>query len=77
RFGGDGQWIYATEFVGGVAGIYRHEIPSGRRQLWKEITPADPAGVWLIEPIFTPDGGAYVYTIHRTLSSLYLVEGLR
>jgi WD40 repeat protein len=77
RFGPDGRWLYATEFDGRVARIYRRDVASGRREPWKELKPADPAGVDLIEPIMTPDGASYVYTVHRILSSLYAVEGLR
>jgi hypothetical protein len=77
RFGADGRWIYTTEFDGRVARIYRRDLASGRREPWKEIVPDDPAGVWLVQPIFTPDGASYVYTTHRNLAALYLVEGLR
>ena len=40
--------------------------------------PSDPAGVIHIGPIvLTPDGKTYVYGYHRTLSDLYLTEGLK
>ena len=42
------------------------------------LAPADPAGVSQIGPIvMTPDGTSYIYGYHRTLSDLYLVEGLK
>jgi len=42
------------------------------------LAPADPAGVSQIGPIvMTPDGRSYIYGYHRTLSDLYLVEGLK
>jgi hypothetical protein len=40
--------------------------------------PADAAGVTDLGPILiTPDGRSYVYEYGRTLSDLYLVEGIR
>lgn len=43
-----------------------------------QLLPSDPAGVNNIGPIvLTPDGKSYVYGYHRTLTDLYLVEGLK
>ena len=44
----------------------------------QQLMPGDPAGVETIGPILlTPDGKTCVYGYHRTLSDLYLVEGLK
>jgi hypothetical protein len=60
------------------AKVYRLELASGKKSVWKEIAPLDPTGVSTIGPILmTPDGKTYVYGFHRTLGDLYLVEGLR
>jgi len=57
--------------------IYRLDIATGRRELWKEIEPADRTGVQQVFRIhLTPDGRTFAYHIERTLSKLYLVEGL-
>jgi hypothetical protein len=54
------------------------DIATGKRKLWKQVVPADPAGVDNIGNIlFTPDMKSYVYSYNRTLSDLYLVEGLK
>ena len=54
------------------------DLASGRRRLFKELTPADPAGVSDISPIrLARDGEAYIYSFMRSLSDLYLGEGLR
>lgn len=59
------------------AKVYRLEMATGRRELWKQLMPSDPAGVGLIDPILmTSDGKTFVYGYHRALSDLYLVEGL-
>jgi hypothetical protein len=39
--------------------------------------PADAGGVSLIIPLLTPTGDAYAYCYGRTLSDLYVVDGLR
>jgi len=60
------------------AKVYRLNPATGQRTPWKDLMPADPAGVATIGPILiTPDGKTYVYGFHRTLADLYLVEGLK
>ncbi len=40
--------------------------------------PADPAGLLDVSfVLFSDDGGSYVYSYRRVLSTLYLTEGLR
>jgi Tol biopolymer transport system component len=54
------------------------DLATGKRTLWRSLAPADPAGVSQIGPIvMTPEGASYIYGYHRTLSDLYLVEGLK
>ena len=51
---------------------------TGKRELWKELTPPDPAGISTISPPrIAPDGKAYVYSYNRILSDLFLVEGVK
>jgi sugar lactone lactonase YvrE len=58
--------------------VYRFDPSTGRRELLKEVSPADPAGIFAPNNIFmTPDGKGYVYSVRRMLSNLYLVEGLK
>ena len=60
------------------AQIFRVDIMTGRRELVKEILPADPGGIYAIDPILpAPGGKSLVYGYQRTLSDLYLAEGLR
>ena len=39
--------------------------------------PSDAAGVSSLNPIPTPSGESYAYNYVRTLSDLYLVDGLK
>jgi hypothetical protein len=58
--------------------ITRVDIATGKRELWKEIVPADTAGVQSIPSVrFSADGKAYAYSVGRILSDLYVVDGLR
>jgi eukaryotic-like serine/threonine-protein kinase len=57
--------------------IYRLNIDTGERVLWKEVPSADLAGFGLYSMILTPDGKSYFYTYSRELSTLFLANGLR
>jgi Tol biopolymer transport system component/tRNA A-37 threonylcarbamoyl transferase component Bud32 len=58
--------------------IYRLDLASGRRDLWKELHPSDPAGIRsLVRLRITPDGKSIAYGLVRTASELYVVEGLK
>jgi hypothetical protein len=58
--------------------IDRVEIATGRREPWKEIAPADLAGVQGIPIVrFSADGKSYAYSTLRVLSDLYVVDGLK
>ena len=60
------------------ARIDKFDFAARRFEPWKEIKPADDAGVLRISSmIVSPDGAFYVYAYSRVLSSLYLVEGLK
>lgn len=60
------------------AQVFRVNLATGARELWKEFTPTDPAGVYKIAPIcVTADGNAYAYDALRMLSDLYVADGLR
>jgi len=58
--------------------VTRVDITTRRRELWKQIVPADSAGVQSIALIrFSADGKSYAYTISRILSDLYVVDQLK
>ncbi len=75
---GDGRSLYVYSFGSIPARVFALELSTGKRKLWKELVPADSAGIDTIRGInITPDGHAYVYGYIRTLSDLYVVEGLK
>jgi eukaryotic-like serine/threonine-protein kinase len=60
------------------ARVFQVDVATGQRKLWKIVQPADAAGISTIGGlIITPDAKSYVYSYVRTLSDLYLVEGLK
>jgi Tol biopolymer transport system component/predicted Ser/Thr protein kinase len=74
----DGRSLYLFRFGEIPAKVFALEVSTGKRKLWKELVPADSAGIDTIRGItITPDARAYVYGYIRTLSDLYVVEGLK
>jgi Tol biopolymer transport system component/predicted Ser/Thr protein kinase len=74
----DGHSLYVFRFGEIPAKVYELELSTGKRKLWKELVPADSAGIDTIRGItITPDAKAYVYGYIRTLSDLYVVDGLK
>jgi eukaryotic-like serine/threonine-protein kinase len=74
----DGKSLFVYRPGEFPAKVNQLDLNSGKRTLWRTLAPADPAGVSQIGPIvMTPDGASYIYGYHRTLSDLYLVEGLK
>jgi hypothetical protein len=58
--------------------IERIDLATGKRTFVREVTPSDPTGVTRISTLqLTPDGRAYCYSFMRSLSRLYMVDGLR
>jgi hypothetical protein len=60
--------------------VFRVELATGRREPWLDASPPDPAGVDTaaqFNAVLTPDGRCYAFGYLRTLSDLFLVEGLR
>jgi Tol biopolymer transport system component len=78
QWSADGRFLYTHRGGEIPAKIWRFEIATRRRELFKEFSPADPAGVTSIETILvTPDGRSYAYGYVHNLSDLYVVDGLK
>jgi Tol biopolymer transport system component len=74
----DGRSVYVVKGNQIPTQVFRVDLVSGKRTLWKEIMPSDPSGIaGLIAVVITPDGQSYAYTYRRVLSDLYLVPGLK
>jgi hypothetical protein len=83
----DGRYVYATENVGPVAGgvrspaaeVFRVDLTTGDRVLWKTLSPSDPVGVETLKNtvVITPDARAYCYSYMQRLGDLFIVDGLK
>ncbi len=74
----DGHELYVYRGGDLPSKVFRLDVTTGARTLWKELMPPDPSGVEFVGPVLpTPDGKSYVYGYRRLLSDLYLVEGLQ
>ncbi len=74
----DGRSLFVFRYGEIPARVVQIDVASGQRRPWKDLDPADAAGIDTISGIMmTADAKAYVYGYVRTLCDLYLVEGLK
>jgi hypothetical protein len=77
-FSSDSHSMYVYQPGELPARVDRIDLETGKRTLWRQLMPSDPAGVENIGPVLmTPDAKTCVYGYHRMLADLYLVEGLK
>jgi len=76
RWSADGKSLYVQRGLGPIQ-IYRIDA-AGKRELVREISPKDAAGAGNMggSVVMTADAGTMVYSHHRILSDLYLVDAL-
>ena len=76
--GQTGRYVIGAEQPSVPLRLYRYDSVTGERRPWRDLVPADRAGVYVAN-IFdiTPDARWYAYSYVRDLSDLYLVDGLR
>ena len=78
RFSDDGRALYVTRHEVPLR-IFRIDLASGRRELWRELPSPDPAGLQASWPaaVISPDGRSVVGMYTRRLNRLYVVTGVR
>ena len=76
--GKSGRYVIGAEQPSIPLKLYRYDTETGERKPWRELVPADRAGVYVAN-IFdiTPDARFYAYSYVRDLSDIYLVDGLQ
>ncbi len=77
QFAADAHSVYVHRQGEIPSQVYRVDLSTGRRELWRSLMPADAGGVSRIGPLPTPSGESYAYSYSRTLSDLYIVDGLK
>jgi Tol biopolymer transport system component len=74
----DGRFLYVNRRGELPLRVFRIELATGRRELWKEISPADPSGFQDIGGFFSSaDTSVYAYGYFLQSSDLYQLEGLK
>ena len=77
-FSADSRFLFAFLFGEIPTPVYRLDLASGKKQLWKELAPADRAGLEGLSIVrLSADGRSYAYSYTRCQNDLYLVEGLK
>jgi len=79
QWSSDGRYLYVGVFHELPMRIYRLDVTTGKRALWRELAPEDTPtmGRFIHYFTMTPDGRTYAYSTQHTSSDLYLVTGLR
>jgi len=77
QFGVDGRSVFVYRQGEIPTKVYRVDLSTGHRELWRSLMPTDAGGVSLIGPLPTPGGESYAYSYGRTLSDLYIVDGMK
>ena len=75
----DHRYVYVAEGFMLPVDIWRVDLETSRRQLWRRVQPLHSAGTGLLGNILLvaeSEAEAYVAVYTRILSELYLVEGL-
>jgi len=78
KWSSDGRYLLVHQRMQVPSNVSRVEIATGKRELYKQIAPPDPAGVEsVIHFSLSKDGKSYVYVCRTALSDLYVVDGLK
>jgi hypothetical protein len=78
----DRRYVYTVENAGGVVSpavdVFRVDVTTGARMLWKTLKPPDVVGVEGLRPrvLITPDARSYCYSYMRRLGDLFVADGL-
>jgi serine/threonine protein kinase/Tol biopolymer transport system component len=75
RFTADGRSLFVGTFGKIPAVLTKVDLETGVRTVWREVMPAERAGLINVGPVWpTADGKTLVYSYTRLLSDLYLVR---
>ena len=69
----DSRHVFVARESEDGATLFKVDAFSGQREVWRQVRPADPAGMLRLS-LFSvnPSGNAYAYSTTRVLSSLYV-----
>ncbi|HEY3202368.1 MAG TPA: protein kinase [Thermoanaerobaculia bacterium] len=74
----DGRSVFVGTDRALPARIFRIELETGRRELWKEFMPGDPTGITRLGAMaVSKDGKTILFGYGHRVGDLYVAEGLR
>jgi hypothetical protein len=79
----DGKYVYTVDNPQRprppAVDVFRVELATGTRVLWKTLAPSDPVGVEEEREtvVMTPDAQSYCYSYGRRRGDLFVVDGLK
>jgi hypothetical protein len=74
----DGTGVFAFRPDELPVRVYRVDVTSGERAMWRALAPPDPTGIYRMSRLcMTPDGTAYAYSYFLQLLDLHVIDGLR
>jgi Tol biopolymer transport system component len=84
QWSADGRVVYTIDNLSPTSApavaieIFRVEVATGVRDLWRRLSPSDPVGVQGLRPtvVITPDARSYCYSYMRRLGDLFVASGL-
>ena len=80
QWSGDGKSIVVRGAEQMPLTLYRIDLATGRRELWKQLAPADLTGFLefgvgsMSGPRITPDGRFYAYNYHSDVETLVQID---
>ena len=75
QWSADGRALFVGRFGEVPMKIFRLDLATGRRELWREFTPESAMAHYYFA--MTPDGKSYAYSSDKTSADLYLVTGVQ
>ena len=78
RWSADGTSLFVSVPSELPTKVYRLNIATGKKELWRILAPPDRTGLHTTSSLrVTPDGRAYAYSYLRFLSDLFFIERLK
>jgi WD40 repeat protein len=74
----DGGGLFVFQRGALPANMYRIDIATGERTLYREISPSDPTGVdGVTRVVMSPDESTLVFSYPQSLCELFVIDGLK
>ncbi|HKH97665.1 MAG TPA: protein kinase [Candidatus Sulfotelmatobacter sp.] len=78
QWSSNGLFLYAYRTGELPSRIYRIEIATGKQTVIQELRPREPAGIVMVAPVVVNrDGTRIAYSYNQTMSTLYVMSGLK